>query len=45
MDVNRVSNRQPSEESPPDAETKRAIRDLLDVLPKDILEELNAGTD
>ena len=29
---------------PGDAETKRAIRELLDVLPKDILEELNAGS-
>src|SRR5262245_26328822 len=25
-------------------ETKRAIRDLLDVLPKDVLDELNMGT-
>jgi hypothetical protein len=29
--------------SPRDAETKRAIRELLDVLPKDILDELNSG--
>jgi SEC-C motif-containing protein len=26
-----------------DAETKRAIRELLDVLPKDVLDELNTG--
>ena len=26
-----------------EAETKRAIRELLDVLPKDVLEELNSG--
>src|SRR5262245_10669747 len=27
-----------------EAETKRAIRELLDVLPKDVLDELNSGT-
>jgi SEC-C motif len=30
--------------SPDEMETKRAIRELLDVLPKDVLDELNAGT-
>jgi SEC-C motif-containing protein len=30
--------------SGPDLEIKRAIRDLLNVLPKDVLEELNSGT-
>src|SRR5436189_240857 len=45
MDINRDSSSQPpAEESPRDNETKRAIRDLLDVLPKDIVDELNAGT-
>jgi len=45
MDINRKSsNPPPVEESPRDIETKRAIRDLLEVLPKDILEELNTGT-
>ncbi len=34
----------PPAESPREAETKRAIRELLDVLPKDVLEELNSGT-
>jgi hypothetical protein len=33
----------PSPEAPRDAETKRAIRELLDVLPKDIVDELNSG--
>jgi uncharacterized protein YecA (UPF0149 family) len=37
----------PASPSPADsrreAETKRAIRELLDVLPKDVLEELNSG--
>ena len=33
-----------STEPPGNDETQRAIRDLLDVLPKDILEELNSGT-
>jgi len=31
-------------ESPREAETKRAIRELLDVLPKDVLDELNSGS-
>lgn len=31
-------------ESPREAETKRVIRELLDVLPKDVLDELNSGT-
>jgi hypothetical protein len=45
MDINRDSSSQPPvEESPRDTETKRAIRDLLEVLPKDILDELNIGT-
>ena len=30
-------------DSPPDAETKRAIRELLEVLPEDVLAELNSG--
>jgi len=39
---------EPESATPPpassdDAETKRAIRELLDVLPKDVLEELNNG--
>jgi SEC-C motif-containing protein len=33
----------PPTDSPRDAETKRAIRELLDVLPGDVLEELNSG--
>jgi SEC-C motif-containing protein len=33
----------PQSESPREADTKRAIRELLDVLPKDVLEELNSG--
>jgi hypothetical protein len=33
----------PPAESPRAAETKRAIRELLEVLPKDVLEELNSG--
>jgi hypothetical protein len=33
----------PPSNSGDEAETKRAIRELLDVLPKDILDELNAG--
>src|SRR5437667_9610497 len=33
----------PPADSPREAETKRAIRELLDVLPKDILDELNTG--
>src|SRR5262245_4644610 len=33
-----------SPDSGGEAETKRAIRELLDVLPKDVLDELNAGT-
>jgi hypothetical protein len=45
MDVSRdTSNSAPVEELPSDLETKRAIRDLLDSLPKDVLDELNAGT-
>jgi hypothetical protein len=44
MDINRESSSQsPVEESPRDMETRRAIRDLLEVLPQDILDELNAG--
>ena len=34
----------PPAESSHDVETKRAIRELLDVLPKDVLDELNSGT-
>ena len=34
----------PAAESRRESETKRAIRELLDVLPKDILEELNSGS-
>ena len=34
----------PPNDSGSEAETKRAIRELLDVLPKDILDELNTGT-
>ena len=34
----------PPPESRRESETKRAIRELLDVLPKDILEELNSGS-
>ncbi len=33
-----------SSPSPQDLETKRAIKDLLDVLPKDVLDELKVGT-
>ena len=49
MDINRESSSPPpaeesTRESSRDIETKRAIRDLLEVLPKDILDELNAGT-
>ena len=33
----------PPADSRREAETKRAIRELLDVLPKDVLEELNSG--
>jgi len=44
MDIHRESSSQsPVEESPRDMETRRAIRDLLEVLPQDILDELNAG--
>jgi len=44
MDISReTSNPPPIEDSSRDAETKRAIRELLDVLPKDILDELNTG--
>jgi SEC-C motif-containing protein len=44
MDISRESSNSPQvEESARDAETKRAIRELLDVLPKDILDELNTG--
>jgi hypothetical protein len=48
MDPNNMES--PSEMNPAlpkdsrtDVETKRAIRELLDVLPKDVLEELNSG--
>ncbi|HMC11317.1 MAG TPA: SEC-C metal-binding domain-containing protein [Pirellulaceae bacterium] len=34
----------PPTDSGGEAETKRAIRELLDVLPKDILDELNTGS-
>jgi SEC-C motif len=34
----------PPAEPPRESETKRAIRELLDVLPKDVLDELNGGT-
>jgi hypothetical protein len=45
MDVSRESsNTPPPNDSPRDVETKRAIRELLDSLPNDILDELNAGT-
>jgi hypothetical protein len=43
VDMNRDGSSRPSGEDSQDVETKRAIRDLLDVLPKDILDELNAG--
>src|SRR5438552_8047165 len=33
----------PPADSPREAETKRAIHELLDVLPKDVLDELNSG--
>jgi hypothetical protein len=33
----------PPAETGGEAETKRAIRELLDVLPKDVLDELNSG--
>jgi hypothetical protein len=33
----------PPDGSRREAETRRAIRELLDVLPKDVLEELNSG--
>jgi len=33
----------PSSEPAPEVELKRSIRELLDVLPKDILDELNSG--
>jgi preprotein translocase subunit SecA len=33
-----------SANSPEEVATRRAIRELLDVLPKDVLDELNAGT-
>jgi len=46
MDVSRNSSveESPRDESRRDIETKQAIRELLDSLPKDILDELNAGT-
>ena len=34
----------PPSEPPAEAELKRSIRELLDVLPKDVLDELNGGT-
>jgi hypothetical protein len=44
MDISRDSNGPPpDEQSPRELETKRAIRELLDVLPQDIVDELNAG--
>jgi hypothetical protein len=44
MDIRRDNNGSPpDEQSPRDVETKQAIRDLLDVLPRDIVDELNAG--
>jgi SEC-C motif len=33
-----------ADEAPNIEDTRRAVRELLDVLPKDIVEELNAGT-
>jgi hypothetical protein len=39
-----LPQQQPAMESRADHETKRAIRELLDVLPKDVLDELNGGT-
>ncbi len=33
----------PPADSPREAETRRAIRELLDVLPKDVIDELNSG--
>jgi len=33
----------PPSDSPREAETRRAIRELLDVLPKDVIDELNSG--
>src|SRR5262245_6876385 len=38
------SSASPPTDSGGEAEIKRAIRELLDVLPKDVLDELNAGT-
>jgi hypothetical protein len=43
MELPPASNSEPAAETSQDIETKRAIRDLLDVLPKDILDELNCG--
>jgi hypothetical protein len=34
----------PGDDSPGDVATKRAIRELLDVLPEDVLAELNSGS-
>jgi hypothetical protein len=34
----------PVEKSPDTADARHAIRELLDVLPKDVLDELNVGT-
>ena len=44
-----VCNMQPQPSNPPpessvEVELKRSIRELLDVLPKDVLEELNGGS-
>lgn len=39
---NRPDDR-PSDQGGAEAETQRAIRELLDVLPKDVVEELNTG--
>src|SRR5947208_576854 len=39
----RLSDRSSPPVDPRDAETKRAVRELLDVLPKDVLDELNSG--
>src|SRR5262245_13654165 len=44
MELQPESNTGPPTDSGGEAETKRAIRELLDVLPKDVLDELNAGT-
>ena len=43
MQSQQEPNDLPPSEPPAEAELKRSIRELLDVLPKDILDELNSG--